>query len=83
MAHGCQKGALGTVGFVGTFLGGAQLIEQLASFADVDPAADDALDFAGGVAVGQYPVVDRQFFAIDEQGAIKDQRVASSATTRR
>jgi len=58
------------------FLGGAEFVEQLASFTDIDPATDDALNFTDGVAVRQDPVVDRQFFSANMQGAVQDQRVA-------
>ena len=62
MAHGGKERALGPVGFVGALLGGANFVEQLASFTDVDPATDDALDIADGVTVRQDPVVNREFF---------------------
>lgn len=45
VADGCQEGALGTIGVVGPLLGQAQFLDQLATVADVDPAADDPLDF--------------------------------------
>ncbi len=67
MAHGGEEGAFGAVGFVGSFLGGAKLVEQLTSFADVDPATDDALNFTDGIAVGKDPVVDRQFLSTNMQ----------------
>ena len=75
MAHGRQEGAFGPVRLIGMFLGGAQLIEQLATLADVDPATDDSLNFADRVAIGKNPMVNRELFSVNMQGAIKDQRV--------
>ncbi|MNH15274.1 hypothetical protein D3C79_748850 [compost metagenome] len=54
-------------------LGLAQFLNQLAPFADIDPAADDALYFAQRVAVWQDPVVDGHFAAFDPQRPIDDQ----------
>ncbi len=75
MAHGREKGAFGSVCLVGAFLGSTQFVEQLAPVTDVDPAADNALNFAVRVAIGKNPVVDRQFLPVNMQGAIEDQRV--------
>ncbi len=43
MADGGQERAFGAVRIVGLLLGLAQLHDQMAAFADVDPATDDAL----------------------------------------
>lgn len=76
VAHGRQEGTLGPVGFIGLLLGGPQFVEQLSSFADIDPAADDALYFTARITVGENPVIDRQPPATDVQRAIEDQRCA-------
>ena len=60
MAHGRQEGGLGAVGGVGTIFGVVQGQEQMLAFADVDPAADHAADFAVTAAIRQHPVVDGQ-----------------------
>lgn len=76
MAHGRQKSGFGTVGFIGELFGIAQIIEQLPPFADVDPAANDALYFTARITVGKYPVVNRQPAVADVQRAIENQRFA-------
>ncbi|MCY1411594.1 hypothetical protein D9M71_269830 [compost metagenome] len=43
VADGGQERAFGAVGIIGLLLGLAQLHDQLAAIADIDPAADDAL----------------------------------------
>ncbi len=73
MAHGGQKGTFGPTGRVRLLLGGLQLLNQLATFTDVDPATDDALHFAQRVAEGQYPVINGQLPLTDPQRAVKDQ----------
>ena len=80
MAHGRQKGAFGSVGFIGTFFGGAQIIEQLPPFADVDPAANDALHFTARVTVGKNPVIDRQLAVADVQRRSRISGVPSATT---
>src|SRR5471032_951893 len=60
VAHGRQKGALGPIGLISPLLGGSELVEQLAPFADIDPAADDALHLTTRITVGEDPVINRQ-----------------------
>ena len=76
MTHGRQECAFRAIGLIGTVLGAAQVIEQLAAFADINPAADDALDLTDRIAVRQDPVIDRQVLPMNMQGAIQDQRLA-------
>ena len=76
MAHGCQKCAFGPVGVFGQVFGGAQFLQQLAAIADVDPAADDALHFAQGIAIGKNPVVDGEGFIACLQWPVDDKRGA-------
>ncbi|MNP15709.1 hypothetical protein D3C76_1080780 [compost metagenome] len=73
MTDGCQKGALGAVGIIGLLLGLAQVLDQLASLTDIDPAADDALDLTERVPVRQDPVVNGHCPVIDQQRTINDQ----------
>ena len=76
VAHGRQEYAFGTVGRIGLFLGQAQVLDQLAALADVQPATDDAFHFAQRVTVGQDPVVDGLLGVLEHQRAIDDQRLA-------
>ena len=65
VAHGRQEGAFGPVGIICKLLGLAQVLNQLAPVADVQPATDDALHLAERIAVGQDPVVDGQFAILE------------------
>ncbi len=73
MAHGGKKGALGTAGRVSLFLGGLQVFKKLATLADIDTAANDALLLAQRVAKGEDPVVDGHLPVANAQGPVEDQ----------
>ncbi|MCY1437336.1 hypothetical protein D9M71_534930 [compost metagenome] len=46
VADGRQEDTLGAIGVIGPLLGQAQVLDQLAALADVDPAANNALHLA-------------------------------------
>ena len=64
MTHGGQETGLGPAGAVSLTLGFLQLVHQLAVFADVQPAADNALDDALAVVERLYPMADGHGFAL-------------------
>ncbi|MNN15482.1 hypothetical protein D3C81_1285880 [compost metagenome] len=77
MAHGREEGAFGAVCIIGLVLGLAQVFDQLATLADIDPATDDALYHTQGIAVGENPVVNGEAPVAYRQGTVLDQGLAA------
>lgn len=76
MAHGGEELALGGAGSHRRLAGFAQFRFQALAVADIDPAAEQALEFAASVVEGHQPLIDLVRLAVHLDAAIEIARLA-------